>query len=133
MEYDLYELKGEGQTCPGLSPVKRRFLCWDRMFLLPGFERAEYSPALQDVARIESHEFDELKRRVCDATRRYRVASWRMFLSSVLVIGVLIALPVAVLRKKPIRRSTPVRGGGSLVLNFLHTVRSRGGEQQDCG
>ena len=115
MEYDLYELKGDGQTCPGLPPVKRRILCWDRMFLLPGFERAEYSPALQDVARIESHEFDELKRRVCDATRRYRVASWQMFLSSVLVIGVLIALPVAVLRKSRFGAALPF---AAVVLSF---------------
>ncbi len=97
VEYNLYELKGDGQTCPGLSPGNRRFLCWNNMFLLPGFERAEFSPALRDVAQMESHEFVELKRQVCDATLRYRVASWPISVSSFLIIGIMITLQVLVL------------------------------------
>ena len=61
MEYDLYELKGEGQTCPGLSPVKRRFLCWDRIFL----PRAPEDPESLFRFRFLEHLF-----------KKTRLASW---------------------------------------------------------
>ena len=55
------------RPCACLPSAWRRLCCWDNSFNLPGFNRATYDGTLVELG-VERHEFDELKRRVCDAT-----------------------------------------------------------------
>ena len=98
MEYDLYNLADtHRRPCACLPSAWRRLCCWDNSFNLPGFNRAEYDGTLVELG-VERHEFDELKRRVCDATDGYRATPFWLWLLFFPAVGTAAALQGTVLR-----------------------------------
>ena len=100
MEYDLYDLADESkQPCAFLPRGLRKGLgCWDNSFNRPGFDRAEFSATLVDVAGLTRPEFDELKRRLCAATEPYRAESQWLYWLPFPAVGAVFALQATVLR-----------------------------------
>jgi hypothetical protein len=98
MEYDLYNLADTHRLpCACLPSAWRRLCCWDNSFNLPGFNRATYDGTLVELG-VERHEFDELKRRVCDATDGYRATPFWLWLLFFPAVGTAAALQGTVLR-----------------------------------
>ena len=98
MEYDLYNLADtHRRPCACLPSAWRRLCCWDNSFNLPGFNRATYDGTLVELG-VERHEFDELKRRVCDATDGYRATPFWLWLLFFPAVGTAAALQGTVLR-----------------------------------
>ena len=98
MEYDLYDLADTHRLpCACLPSAWRRLCCWDNSFNLPGFNRATYDGTLVELG-VERHEFDELKRRVCDATDGYRATPFWLWLLFFPAVGTAAALQGTVLR-----------------------------------
>ena len=98
MEYDLYNLADtHRRPCAFLPNAWRRLCCWDNSFNLPGFNRATYDGTLVELG-VERHEFDELKRRVCDATDGYRATPFWLWLLFFPAVGTAAALQGTVLR-----------------------------------
>ena len=100
--YDLYDLADESkQPCAFLPPGMRKTCFWSNAFNRPGFDRAEFSATLVDVAGLTRPEFDELKRRLCAATEPYRAESQWLYWLPFPAVGAVFALQATVLRALP--------------------------------
>jgi hypothetical protein len=138
MEYDLYNLADtHRRPCACLPSAWRRLCCWDNSFNLPGFNRAEYDGTLVELG-VERHEFDELKRRVCDATDGYRATPFWLWLLFFPAVGTAAALQGTALRGTlagaifPILAVAVVYGVGLAVHDRVCKHNAKVDEQVDA-